>query len=59
MDNDVFGTDYCLGFSTAITRENVESINACDGHRLTRADCRGGTVWAQLWRNCLRGRLFG
>jgi 6-phosphofructokinase 1 len=27
MDNDVFGTDYCLGFSTAITR-SVEFINA-------------------------------
>ena len=27
MDNDVFGTDYCLGFSTAVTR-SVEAINA-------------------------------
>jgi 6-phosphofructokinase 1 len=27
MDNDVFGTDYCIGFSTAISR-SVESINA-------------------------------
>jgi 6-phosphofructokinase 1 len=27
MDNDVFGTDYCIGFSTAVTR-SVESINA-------------------------------
>ncbi|HSH78285.1 MAG TPA: 6-phosphofructokinase, partial [Herpetosiphonaceae bacterium] len=27
MDNDVFGTDYCLGFSTAVTR-SVEFINA-------------------------------
>jgi ATP-dependent phosphofructokinase / diphosphate-dependent phosphofructokinase len=27
MDNDVFGTDYCLGFSTAITR-SVTMINA-------------------------------
>jgi 6-phosphofructokinase 1 len=27
MDNDVFGTDYCLGFSTAITR-SVEFVNA-------------------------------
>ena len=25
MDNDVFGTDYCIGFSTAVTR-SVESI---------------------------------
>jgi 6-phosphofructokinase len=27
MDNDVFGTDYCIGFSTAVTR-SVEAINA-------------------------------
>jgi ATP-dependent phosphofructokinase / diphosphate-dependent phosphofructokinase len=27
MDNDVFGTDYCIGFSTAITR-SVEMVNA-------------------------------
>jgi 6-phosphofructokinase 1 len=27
MDNDVFGTDYCIGFSTAVTR-SVEYINA-------------------------------
>ncbi len=27
MDNDVFGTDYCIGFSTAITR-SVEMITA-------------------------------
>lgn len=26
MDNDVFGTDYCIGFSTAISR-SVEAIN--------------------------------
>jgi ATP-dependent phosphofructokinase / diphosphate-dependent phosphofructokinase len=26
MDNDVFGTDYCIGFSTAITR-SVEALN--------------------------------
>ena len=27
MDNDVYGTDYCIGFSTAVTR-SVEAINA-------------------------------
>ncbi len=27
MDNDVFGTDYCIGFSTAISR-SVEAINS-------------------------------
>jgi 6-phosphofructokinase len=26
MDNDIFGTDYCIGFSTAVTR-SVEFIN--------------------------------
>ena len=26
MDNDIFGTDYCIGFSTAITR-SIEYIN--------------------------------
>ena len=35
MDNDVFGTDYCIGFSTAVTR-SVESITAvrtvCGSH---------------------------
>lgn len=27
MDNDVYGTDYCIGFSTAVTR-SVEAINS-------------------------------
>lgn len=27
MDNDVFGTDYCIGFSTAVTR-SVEAVTA-------------------------------
>jgi 6-phosphofructokinase 1 len=27
MDNDVFGTDYCIGFSTAVSR-SVEAVNA-------------------------------
>ena len=27
MDNDVYGTDYCIGFSTAVTR-SVEAISA-------------------------------
>ncbi|GIW01562.1 6-phosphofructokinase [Roseiflexus sp.] len=27
MDNDVFGTDYCIGFSTAVTR-SVDFLNA-------------------------------
>ena len=31
MDNDVFGTDYCIGFSTAVTR----SVDAITGLRTT------------------------
>ncbi len=35
MDNDVFGTDYCIGFSTAVTR-SVDAITAirtsCGSH---------------------------
>ncbi len=27
MDNDVYGTDYCIGFSTAVSR-SVEAVNA-------------------------------
>ena len=27
MDNDIFGTDYCIGFSTAVTR-SVEAVTA-------------------------------
>jgi 6-phosphofructokinase 1 len=37
MDNDVFGTDYCIGFSTAITR-SVNFIHDLRLHR-SRADC--------------------
>lgn len=33
MDNDVFGTDYCIGFSTAITRgvSFIHSLRTCTG----------------------------
>ncbi|MEA2038628.1 MAG: 6-phosphofructokinase [Thermodesulfobacteriota bacterium] len=33
MDNDVFGTDYCIGFSTAITRGVgfIHSLRTCTG----------------------------
>ena len=33
MDNDVFGTDYCIGFSTAITRGVgfIHSLRTCAG----------------------------
>ncbi|MCJ7626387.1 MAG: 6-phosphofructokinase, partial [Anaerolineaceae bacterium] len=33
MDNDVFGTDYCIGFSTAVTRsvENIHNMRTSVG----------------------------
>lgn len=33
MDNDVYGTDYCLGFSTAVTRaiEYIHQLRTCAG----------------------------
>ncbi|MEJ2025736.1 MAG: 6-phosphofructokinase, partial [Deltaproteobacteria bacterium] len=33
MDNDVFGTDYCIGFSTAVTRgvNFIHSLRTCTG----------------------------
>ena len=51
MDNDVFGTDYCIGFSTAVTR-SVEFINcAAHARRLARADRGGRAVRPQLRRD--------
>ena len=33
MDNDVFGTDYCIGFSTSVTRgvDFIHSLRTCTG----------------------------
>ncbi|HDM09070.1 MAG: 6-phosphofructokinase [Deltaproteobacteria bacterium] len=33
MDNDVFGTDYCIGFSTAVTRgvDFIHALRTCAG----------------------------
>ena len=48
MDNDVHGTDYCIGFSTAVTR-SVEFVHAC-ARRPARtsgspwSSCSGGTA---------------
>lgn len=36
MDNDVFGTDYCIGFSTAVTR----SVDAITNLRASREGAR-------------------
>ena len=43
MDNDVHGTDYCIGFSTAVTRRRVHP-RAADVHGLARADRRRRAV---------------
>ena len=54
MDNDVHGTDYCIGFSTAVTR-GVEFIHA-PAHldRFARAD-RGGRAVRPLQRGDFAG----
>ena len=41
MDNDVFGTDYCIGFSTAVTR-SVQFIHQLRTSRLVS----GCTQWS-------------
>ena len=40
MDNDVHGTDYCIGFSTAVTRGVQFIHNLRTSDRLARADRR-------------------
>ena len=47
MDNDVFGTDYCVGFSTAVTR-SVDAITAFDLGRPPRTHRHRGAVRPQL-----------
>ena len=42
MDNDVYGTDYCIGFSTAVTR-SVQFIH----QRFARTHRRHRTLWPQ------------
>ena len=46
MDNDVFGTDYCIGFSTAVSR-SVEAITGC----ARRPPAMNGSPWS----NCSAG----
>ena len=46
MDNDVPGTDYCIGFSTCITR-TIELANSLQNRRwLARTTVGAGSVWA-------------
>jgi 6-phosphofructokinase 1 len=47
MDNDVFGTDYCIGFSTAVSR-SVQFIHQLHFQRLARAAGRDRALWAKL-----------
>jgi ATP-dependent phosphofructokinase / diphosphate-dependent phosphofructokinase len=56
MDNDVYGTDYCIGFSTAVTR-SVDLITGLrTPRRLARAHCGGRAVRPQFRRDlALRG----
>lgn len=48
MDNDVFGTDYCIGFSTAITR----SVNFIHQLRSTSGSHERLAVIELFGRNC-------
>jgi 6-phosphofructokinase len=48
MDNDVFGTDFCIGFSTAITR----SINFIHDLRTSSGSHERITVVELFGRNC-------
>ena len=48
MDNDVFGTDYCIGFSTAVTRSVEIDQRTPHARRLARADRGRRAVRAEL-----------
>ena len=41
MDNDVYGTDYCIGFSTAVTRsvQFIHQLRTSTGSPATCAAC--------------------
>lgn len=55
MDNDVFGTDYCIGFSTCITR-SVELINRL---RTPAGSHERILVVEMFGRNCGQSALMG
>lgn len=40
MDNDVYGTDYCIGFSTGRNPQRPIPQSTTHQHRLPRANCR-------------------
>ncbi len=48
MDNDVFGTDYCIGFSTAVSRSIAFMNDLRTPTGLTRAHRGGRAVRTQL-----------
>jgi len=55
MDNDVFGTDYCIGFSTCVTR-SVELINRL---RTPAGSHERILVVEMFGRNCGQSALMG
>ena len=59
MDNDVFGTDYCIGFSTAVTRSAASASKRCAPRRQPRAHRGGRAVRPQLRRDGADLRLPG
>lgn len=54
MDNDVFGTDYAIGFSTAITR----SVDAISALRTTAASHERILIVELFGRNCGQTALY-
>ena len=57
MDNDVHGTDYCIGFSTAVTRGVAVRPQPAHQHRLPRAHRRRRAV-RPLQRRDLPGHRY-
>jgi 6-phosphofructokinase len=55
MDNDIFGTDYCIGFSTCVTR-SVEMIHRL---RTTASSHERFLVIEVFGRNCGQSALIG
>jgi 6-phosphofructokinase 1 len=54
MDNDVFGTDYAIGFSTAVTR----SVDAISALRTTAASHERILIVELFGRNCGQTALY-
>ena len=52
MDNDVPGTDYCIGFSTCVTRTIEIGEQPAHGGRFARADYGAGSLWPLCRLHC-------